>query len=93
VTIHGTNGVYIYGNVAFDVHGHCFYLEDGAEERNVLERNLWVCPPNRLGWLCKCLQQRVLGVAGLHVRVCWVWVIPGSLVHWVNLCQSVFEPE
>eukprot|EP00775_Hariotina_reticulata_P013903 gene13903-14021_t len=40
VTIHGTNAVYVYGNVGFDIHGHCFYLEDGVEERNVLERNL-----------------------------------------------------
>jgi hypothetical protein len=40
ITIHGTNDVYVYGNVGFDVHGHCYYLEDGVEERNVLERNL-----------------------------------------------------
>jgi len=40
VTLHGTNGVYVYGNVGFNVVGHCYYLEDGVEERNVLERNL-----------------------------------------------------
>eukprot|EP00775_Hariotina_reticulata_P007671 gene7671-7873_t len=40
VTIHATNGVHVYGNVGFDVHGHCYYLEDGVEERNILERNL-----------------------------------------------------
>ncbi len=29
-----------YVLAGFDVHGHCFYLEDGVEERNVLESNL-----------------------------------------------------
>lgn len=42
VTIHGTNGVTLQGNVGFNVHGHCFYLEDGVEERNVLDTNLAV---------------------------------------------------
>ncbi len=32
--------MYVFGNVGFNVHGHCYYLEDGVEERNVLERNL-----------------------------------------------------
>lgn len=40
ITIHGTNAVTIFGNVGFNVHGHCYYLEDGVEERNVIERNL-----------------------------------------------------
>jgi hypothetical protein len=32
--------VLLYGNVGFNIPGHCFYLEDGVEERNVMERNL-----------------------------------------------------
>ncbi|KAJ8602815.1 hypothetical protein CTAYLR_002589 [Chrysophaeum taylorii] len=40
VTIHGTNGVRVSRNVAFDVIGHCVYLEDGVEENNVIEYNL-----------------------------------------------------
>jgi len=40
MSIHGTNDVTVYGNVAFDIPGHAFYLEDGVEERNVIERNL-----------------------------------------------------
>jgi hypothetical protein len=40
ITIHGTNAVLLQGNVGFNVHGHCYYLEDGVEERNVLDRNL-----------------------------------------------------
>ncbi len=40
VTIHGTNGSRISRNVAYNVHGHCFYLEDGVEEENTFEYNL-----------------------------------------------------
>jgi hypothetical protein len=40
ITIHGTNAVTLQGNVGFNVHGHCYYLEDGVEERNIIDRNL-----------------------------------------------------
>lgn len=40
ITVHGTNGVTLQGNVGFNVHGHCYYLEDGVEERNIIDRNL-----------------------------------------------------
>ncbi|WIA35607.1 hypothetical protein OEZ86_004028 [Tetradesmus obliquus] len=40
ISIHGTNDVTLYGNVGFNIPGHCYYLEDGVEERCVLERNL-----------------------------------------------------
>ncbi len=40
MSIHGTNDVTVFGNVGFNIHGHCYYLEDGVEERNVFERNL-----------------------------------------------------
>ena len=40
IVIHGTNGLQVRRNVAFHVHGHCFYLEDGVEENNWLEGNL-----------------------------------------------------
>jgi hypothetical protein len=40
ITVHGTHGVTLQGNVGFNVHGHCYYLEDGVEERNVIDRNL-----------------------------------------------------
>ncbi|KAK5580096.1 hypothetical protein RB653_000109 [Dictyostelium firmibasis] len=36
-TIHGTNNVSLVRNVAFDVRGHCYYLEDGVE----VDNNLW----------------------------------------------------
>lgn len=40
VTIHGTNGVLLDGNAAYDTFGHCYFLEDGAETGNVLRGNL-----------------------------------------------------
>ncbi|KAK5582784.1 hypothetical protein RB653_004370 [Dictyostelium firmibasis] len=39
-TIHGTNNVTLTRNVAFDVSGHCYYLEDGVEMDNTLSFNL-----------------------------------------------------
>ena len=41
VAIHGTNRVTVARNVAFDVVGHCLYLEDGVEEENVIAFNLF----------------------------------------------------
>lgn len=40
VTIHGSAGVLLDGNAAFDTYGHCYFLEDGAEIGNVLRGNL-----------------------------------------------------
>ncbi|KAK5575391.1 hypothetical protein RB653_010651 [Dictyostelium firmibasis] len=38
-TIHGTNNVTLTRNVAFDAFGHCYYLEDGVEQNNILSYN------------------------------------------------------
>ena len=40
VTIHGAHNLEIKDNVAYQAVGHCFFLEDGIETGNVLERNL-----------------------------------------------------
>lgn len=40
LTIHGTDRVTVSNNVAYDTVGHCFFLEDGAETKNVLDGNL-----------------------------------------------------
>lgn len=40
VTVHGTDRVLIEDNVAYDTYGHCYFLEDGAETRNVFDHNL-----------------------------------------------------
>ncbi|MCA8972759.1 MAG: G8 domain-containing protein, partial [Planctomycetes bacterium] len=38
--IHGTNDVDLVGNIAYDIVGHSFYLEDGTETGNLIEGNL-----------------------------------------------------
>ncbi|KAI8511538.1 hypothetical protein Bbelb_106380, partial [Branchiostoma belcheri] len=40
VTIHGTNGLLVQDTVGYDTLGHCFFLEDGVEQRNVLNLGL-----------------------------------------------------
>jgi G8 domain len=40
VSIHGTDHILIAENVAFDVIGFCYYLEDGVEQYNRIEFNL-----------------------------------------------------
>jgi len=40
VTVHGTNGLLVQDNMAFDHYGHCFFLEDGGERRTVFRGNL-----------------------------------------------------
>jgi G8 domain len=40
VSIHGTNNATVSENVAYDVTGYCYYLEDGVEENNTLSFNL-----------------------------------------------------
>ncbi len=39
ITIHGSSGVLLEGNAAYNTYGHCYFLEDGAETRNVLKGN------------------------------------------------------
>ena len=44
VSIHATNNTRLSRNVAHDITGYCYYLEDGVENGNTLECNLasWV---------------------------------------------------
>jgi len=42
VTIHATNRATVRNNVAYDALGHCYFLEDGAETKNLIEGNLGV---------------------------------------------------
>eukprot|EP00039_Didymoeca_costata_P010556 m.142342 g.142342 ORF g.142342 m.142342 type:complete len:1233 (-) comp14877_c0_seq4:243-3941(-) len=44
VSLHGTNNIEVTRNVAFNIWGHCYYLEDGVEERNTITYNLAVHP-------------------------------------------------
>ena len=40
ITLHGTHYLVMRDNVTFDIAGHAFFLEDGTETRNILDRNL-----------------------------------------------------
>ena len=40
ISLHGTHNATVSSNVAYDVIGYCYYLEDGVEEYNRLEFNL-----------------------------------------------------
>ncbi|XP_068131329.1 cell migration-inducing and hyaluronan-binding protein [Hyperolius riggenbachi] len=40
VTIHGTNGLLVKNVVGYDTLGHCFFTEDGPEERNTFDHCL-----------------------------------------------------
>ena len=40
VVVHGTNGTLVTRNVAYDVIGHCYYMESGNEENNEVSFNL-----------------------------------------------------
>lgn len=40
VSIHQTNDTEVLRNVAFDVYGFCYYLEEGVEENNTISHNL-----------------------------------------------------
>ncbi|KAJ3036905.1 Fibrocystin-L, partial [Rhizoclosmatium hyalinum] len=40
VSVHGSHNVTVSNNVAYDITGNCFYIEDGIEEDNVFAFNL-----------------------------------------------------
>src|ERR1700691_2260932 len=40
VTVHGTNFLHVENNVTYNIVGHCFFLEDGAEHGNQFVHNL-----------------------------------------------------
>ncbi|HUR53702.1 MAG TPA: hypothetical protein VMZ71_06205, partial [Gemmataceae bacterium] len=42
LTIHGTNYLIVRDNVGYKSHGHGYFMEDGTEVYNVLDRNLAV---------------------------------------------------
>ncbi len=40
ISVHGTNSSLVSENVAYDITGYCYYLEDGVEENNTISYNL-----------------------------------------------------
>ncbi|XP_055957772.1 cell surface hyaluronidase, partial [Patella vulgata] len=42
ITIHGTDGLNVTDNVCYDHLGHGYFLEDSAEQRNILDGNIGI---------------------------------------------------
>ena len=42
VTVHGVSGLLVEHNVAYDIMGHAFFIEDGIETGNTIQYNLGV---------------------------------------------------
>jgi hypothetical protein len=40
ISVHGTNNMTVSENVAYDIIGFCYYLEDGVEQYNTISHNL-----------------------------------------------------
>ena len=40
MTIHGSHGVLVQDNVAYDTYGHCYFTEDGGEKDTTFNGNL-----------------------------------------------------
>uniref|UniRef100_A0ABM5FSC6 hyaluronoglucosaminidase n=1 Tax=Pogona vitticeps TaxID=103695 RepID=A0ABM5FSC6_9SAUR len=68
VTIHATNGLLIKDTIGYDTLGHCFFLEDGIEQRNTLFHNLGLLtkpgtllPTDRNSTMCTAMRDHVYG--------------------------------
>lgn len=68
VTVHATNGLLIRDTVGYDTLGHCFFLEDGIEQRNVFFHNLGlltkpgtILPTDRNETMCTSIRGKVFG--------------------------------
>lgn len=69
IVVHGSHGVQITDNVAFNTFGHCYILEDGAETGNTFDRNLGAMTKMHRVDLSKGLT-----VANDHEEVSTFWV-------------------
>ncbi|XP_018417775.1 PREDICTED: transmembrane protein 2 [Nanorana parkeri] len=68
VTVHATNGLLIKDTIGYDTLGHCFFLEDGIEQRNTLFHNLGLVtkpgtllPTDRNSTMCTAMRDKVYG--------------------------------
>uniref|UniRef100_A0A672RI26 Transmembrane protein 2-like n=1 Tax=Sinocyclocheilus grahami TaxID=75366 RepID=A0A672RI26_SINGR len=66
VGIHATNGLLVRDTVGYDTLGHCFFLEDGIEQRNIFFHNLGlltrpgtILPTDRNDSMCTEITDRV----------------------------------
>ncbi|XP_053558482.1 cell surface hyaluronidase [Bombina bombina] len=68
VTIHTTNGLLLKDTIGYDTLGHCFFMEDGIEQRNTLFHNLGLVtkpgtllPTDRNSTMCMSIRDKVFG--------------------------------
>ncbi|KAM4616956.1 cell surface hyaluronidase [Polymixia lowei] len=66
ISIHTTNGLLVKHTVGYDTLGHCFFLEDGIEQRNTFYHNLGLMtrpgtllPTDRNDTLCLSIRDKV----------------------------------
>uniref|UniRef100_A0A8C5GDL4 hyaluronoglucosaminidase n=1 Tax=Gouania willdenowi TaxID=441366 RepID=A0A8C5GDL4_GOUWI len=66
LTIHATNGLLVKNTVGYDTLGHCFFLEDGIEQRNTFFHNLGLLtrpgtllPTDRNETMCTSIKDKV----------------------------------
>ncbi|XP_034727140.1 cell surface hyaluronidase [Etheostoma cragini] len=66
LTIHTTNGLLVKNTIGYDTLGHCFFLEDGIEQRNTFYHNLGLLtrpgtllPTDRNETLCTSIKDKV----------------------------------
>ncbi|XP_034025896.1 cell surface hyaluronidase [Thalassophryne amazonica] len=66
LTIHATNGLLVKDTVGYDTLGHCFFLEDGIEQRNTFYHNLGLLtrpgtllPTDRNETVCTTIKDKV----------------------------------
>ncbi|CAI9587445.1 unnamed protein product, partial [Staurois parvus] len=64
VTVHGTNGLLVKDVVGYDTLGHCFFTEDGPEERNTFDHCLGLLikagtllPSDRDNTMCRTITE------------------------------------
>ncbi|XP_013418458.2 cell surface hyaluronidase-like [Lingula anatina] len=67
VTIHATHGLLVQNVVGYSTLGHCFFLEDGNEQRNTLDHNLGlltnpgtILPSERDTKMCTTIRENVI---------------------------------
>ncbi|XP_069555921.1 cell surface hyaluronidase [Brachyistius frenatus] len=66
LTVHATNGLLVKNTLGYDTLGHCFFLEDGIEQRNTFYHNLGLLtrpgtllPTDRNDTLCTSIKDKV----------------------------------
>ncbi|XP_068131333.1 inactive cell surface hyaluronidase CEMIP2-like [Hyperolius riggenbachi] len=68
IAVHGTDGLLVKDTIGYDTLGHCFFLEDGAEQRNTFYHNLGlvtkagtILPTDRNEAMCLAMREHVYG--------------------------------